>query len=276
MIVVTGATGSVGSEVLRQLAAAGAPVRALSRRPEKVDAPDGVEVVRADLSDAGTLPAAFEGADAVFLYALFGDPAPVVAAARAAGIERVVLLSTLAMESFRSGNAIREGHRVVEDAIRDSGLAWTFLRPGGFTSNVRWWAPEIRAGGVVHGRYPEVASALIAPADIAAIGVLALTADGHAGNAYPLTGEQVLSQVEQVRVIGEVIGKPVRYEQVTEDEYVALMSRHMPERYVRAMLDVQRTLVGREAAVYPTFRELTGRAPGRLADWVADHAAEFK
>lgn len=275
MIVVTGATGGVGGAVLRQLAAAGQPVRALSRRPADVEAPAGVEVVRADLTDAGSLPAAFEGADAAFLYAAFADPEPMLAAKRA-GIRHVVLLSSQAVAAFESGNEIADRHRTVERVVEESGLAWTFLRPGGFTSNVRWWAPQVRESGVIRGVYPGATSALIHPADIAAVAVLALTGDGHAGAAYPLTGEQVLSQAEQAGVIGDVIGRPVRYEEIGEDEYVALLSRSIPEQYARGALAAQRAMAGRPAFVSPVFRELTGRAPSTLADWVAEHAAEFK
>jgi uncharacterized protein YbjT (DUF2867 family) len=276
MIVVTGATGGVGGAVLRQLAAAGQPVRALSRRPADVEAPAGVEVVRADLADAGSLPAAFEGADAAFLYTVFGDSAPALAAAKRAGIRHVVLLSSQAVAAFESGNEIADRHRTVERAVEASGLAWTFLRPGGFASNVRWWAPQVRESGVVRGVYPEATSALIHPADIAAVAVLALTGDGHDGAAYPLTGEQVLSQAEQAGVIGDVIGRPVRYEEIGEDEYVALLSRSIPEQYARGALAAQRAMAGRPTFVSPVFRELTGRAPRTLADWVAEHAAEFK
>ena len=276
MIVVTGATGGVGSEVMRQLAAAGHPVRALSRRPEQVDAPPGVEVVRADLADLETLPAAFAGADTAFLYTVFGEPEPMLAAARAAGITRVVLLSSLAVEAVEGANEIGDTHRAVEDAIRASGLAWTFLRPGAFTSNVRFWAAQIRATGVVRAVYPDVASAMIDPVDIATVAVLALTTDGHAGGAYPLTGEQVLTQAEQATVIGEVVGKPTRFEEVGEEEFIAEMSQHIPERYVHGMLGAQRAMAGRPASVSPAFRELTGRAPRTLADWVGDHATEFK
>lgn len=276
MIVVTGATGGVGGEVLRQLAASGQPVRALSRRPDEVEAPPGAEVVRADLTDAGSLPAAFGGADAAFLYTVLGDPEPMLAAAKQAGIGRIVLLSSQAVAAIGGGNEIADRHRRAERAVEASGLAWTFLRPGAFTSNARWWAPQVRESGVIRGVYPEAAGAPIDPADIAAVAVRVLTTDGHAGTAYPLTGEQVLSQAEQARVIGEVIGSPVRYEQVSEDEFVALMSRYMPERYARGMLGAQRAMVGRQPFVSPAFRELTGRAPRTLADWVAEHAAEFK
>lgn len=273
MIVVTGATGGVGAEVVRQLAGTGRPVRALSRRPETLDVPPGVETGRADLADADSLAKAFVGATAVFLYATFGDPRIPVDAARDAGAERIVLLSSLAVEGH-GDNPIGDHHRRVEETIEESGLGWTHLRPGGFASNALWWAPEVRTG-VVRGAYPEASTAPIDPADIAAVAVRALTEDGHAGRAYPLTGPAWLSQADQVRVIGEVLGRPVRYERVSVDEAFDTMSRSVDPRYVRGMLDIQAKMVGLPPVVLDTVERVTGRPARSFADWVAAHGADF-
>lgn len=274
MIVVTGATGGVGGEVVRQLAAAGHPVRALSRRPETLDVPAGVETGRADLGDADSLAAGFAGATAAFLYATHSDPRVAVDAARAAGAERIVLLSSLAAEGGADDNPIGDHHLRVERAVEESGLAWTHLRPGGFASNALWWAPEVRAG-VVRGAYPEASTAPIDPADIAAVAVRALTEDGHAGRAYPMSGPDWLSQADQVRVIGEVLGRPVRYERIPVDEAFESMSRSVDPRYVRGMLDIQARMVGQEPVVHDTVERVTGRPARTFADWVAAHAAAF-
>ncbi|GAA3517138.1 NAD(P)H-binding protein [Actinocatenispora rupis] len=275
MIVVTGATGGVGREVVRRLAAVGRPVRALSRRPETLDVPAGVEIGRGDLADPATLTDAFAGADALFLYATFGDPRIPVEAAKAAGVRRIVLLSSIAVESAGPDNPIGDHHRAVESAIEESGLAWTHLRPGGFASNALWWAPEVREG-VVRGAYPSASTAPIDPVDIAAVGVHALTEDGHAGTAYPLSGPEWLSQADQVRIIGEVLGRPVRYEQVSVEEALEVMARNIDARYARGALEIQKKLLDQPPVVLPTVEKVTGRPARTFAEWVAANADAFR
>jgi len=274
MIVVTGATGGVGGEVVRQLAAAGRQVRALSRNPDTAAVPDGVEVRRADLTDPDTLPAAFAGATALFLYASHGDPEIPARAARDAGVRHVVLLSSGAVRDG-ADDPIARHHRGVERAVEAYAPSWTHLRPGAFASNARWFAPQLRTG-VVRLAYPEVGTAPIDPADIAAVAVRALTEDGHAGRAYPLSGPEWLTQAEEVRIIGETLGVPVRVEQVDADTELAVLSEWIPERYARGRLAIQAARVDEPSSVVDTVERLTGR-PGRtLADWVTAHADEFR
>lgn len=278
MIVVTGATGAVGGELVRQLHAAGHPVRALSRHPERATLPDGVELAAADLSDPTSLPAAFAGATAAFLYAVPDGAKQVAAAARDAGIQRVVLLSSASVAGptlDAERNPIGARHRLVEAALEESGLAWTFLRPGAFAGNTRWWSGQLRSGDVVRGPYPELATAPIHEADIAAVAAVALTADGHAGKAYLLTGPEPLSQADQVRILGEVLGRPLRFDTVTQEEARRMMARDIDERWVDNLLGMQRKMLGAPVTVSGAVTAVTGR-PGRtFADWVADHRADF-
>ncbi|BCJ36820.1 NmrA family transcriptional regulator [Actinocatenispora thailandica] len=274
MIVVTGATGGVGGDVVRQLTAAGRPVRALSRHPESLDVPDGVEVRGADLADGDSLAAAFAGGTALFLYATFGDPDLPVAAARAAGIERIVLLSSAAVRDG-AGDRIARHHRAVEQAVEASGLAWTHLRPGGFASNARWFAPQVR-DGVVRLAHPQVGTVPIDPADIAAVAAHALTEDGHAGRAHRLTGPEWLTQADEVRIIGAALGVPLRVEQVDPETEIAVLARSIPERFARGRLEIQAAMVGQPSYVVDTVERIVGRPARTFADWVADHVDDFR
>lgn len=274
MIVVTGATGGVGAEVVRGLVESGHRVRALSRRPDELAVPDGVETARADLADAESLAAAFAGGTALFLYSTFGDPAIPVAAAKAAGIERIVLLSSAAVRDG-ADDPIARHHRAVEQAVESSGLAWTHLRPGGFASNARWLAPQVR-DGVVRLAYPQVGTAPIDPADIAAVAVRALTEDGHAGRAYPLTGPEWLTQADEIRILAAALGVPLRVEQVDAEAEIAVLTGSIPERFARGRLEIQAAMVDRPSYVVDTVERVLGRPARTFADWAATHVTEFR
>jgi uncharacterized protein YbjT (DUF2867 family) len=123
-----------------------------------------------------------------------------------------------AYETTRNGiDPINQLHADIERLIERTGLAWTFLRASGFATNALWWAPQIRADGVVRAPYGAAVRSSIHERDIAAVAVRALTGDGHAGAQHLLTGPQALTQVEQVRAIGEAIGRPLRYEEIARE-----------------------------------------------------------
>ena len=174
MILVTGATGNVGGEVVRRLAADGAPVRALARRPDAVTLPDGVEVVAGDLSRPETLDDALAGVEALFLLGGFDTMADVLERAARAQVRRVVLLTSRSVVGGRPDNAIT-GMWMESEAVLDrSGLPGTVLRPSGFQSNVLRWSDQLRAGDVVRAPWADVPIAAIDPADIAAVAAVAL------------------------------------------------------------------------------------------------------
>ncbi|SFQ63455.1 NAD(P)H-binding protein [Amycolatopsis rubida] len=277
-VLVIGATGNVGRQVAVQLAGHGLSVRALARRPEKADVPGGVDVVPGDLSDADSLRAALRGVDSVFLMwpLISGEPAEAIADAVAAGARRLVLLSSAAARRD-SDDAISRVHRAVEKAIERTSLEWTFLQPHGFAANTLGWASQIRGDGVVRGAYGSVYSTLIHEADMAAVAVAALTSEGHAGAKYDLTGPAALTQVEQVRVIGEVIGRETRWEEVPRDVARERLLERIPAEYADAMLDAYARLAGGEPdRPTTTVEDVTGVPARTFAQWVADHAAEFK
>jgi uncharacterized protein YbjT (DUF2867 family) len=188
MILVTGASGNVGAEVTRTVLAAGHEVRALSRQSSAQGIPAGAEIVAGDLNDRSSLRPAFAGADAVFLLAGYPDVAGLLADMRAAGVGRVVLLSTGAVAGGDLDNDVVRFNVVSEAAVRDSGLDWTVLRPSGFMSNTLQWIPQLRAGDVVRESFADVPIAMIDPFDIAAVAALTLTSDGHNQSSYRLTG----------------------------------------------------------------------------------------
>jgi uncharacterized protein YbjT (DUF2867 family) len=280
MFAVTGATGKMGSTVARQLHDAGYRVRALSSRPERVRLPAGVDVAMADLSRPETLPVALEGAEAVFLYPTSRGAAEVVAAIQRSGAKRVVMLSSLAVdgdEVDERSNPIGAFHRAAERAVEQSTLKWTLLRPGAFATNALWWAPQIRADGVVRGAYPDAASTPIHEADIAAVAMCALTGSGHVGQVYPMTGPTALTQAEQARLIGDAIGRPVTFERISVEEAAQAMSAgaNAPEPVIRSILAMQAASVGNPGPVYPTVAEVTGGPARTFAEWATDHSADF-
>ncbi|WP_370938436.1 NAD(P)H-binding protein [Amycolatopsis sp. cg13] len=274
---VIGATGNVGRQVVVQLTERGLPARALARRPEQANPPSGVEVVPGDLSDVDSLRAALRGVDSVFLMwpLISGDPAQEIADTIAGSARRLVLLSSAAARND-SDDAISQVHRAVEKAIERTSLEWTFLQPHGFATNTLGWASQIRENGVVRGAYGSVYSTLIHEADMAAVAVTALTSDGHVGAKYDLTGAAALTQVEQVRVIGEVIGRETRWEEVPREVARELLLERIPAKYADAMLDAFARLAGREPdRPTTTVEDVTGVPARTFAQWVADHAAEF-
>ncbi|KUL54467.1 NAD-dependent epimerase [Streptomyces sp. NRRL F-4489] len=276
-ILVTGGRGQVARAVVEGLLAAGQPVRVASRDPEKAVLPDGVEAVRADLSDPATLPAALDGVEKVFLYADAKGIGGFLAAAEAAGSPHIVLLSALGVETGDPSNdPIVRMHRAAEAALRGSGLPWTFLRPGAFATNTLQWAPAIRATGVVRAPFPRAHAASVHEADIADVAVLALTGDGHVGQVYPLTGPESVTQQEQIDCLSEATGRKIRLEEISAEEYRATLSQwgdaEMVDTLVRHLVESD----DRPAPVSPVYEELTGR-PGRgYAQWALDHAGDFR
>lgn len=276
-VLVTGATGNVGAQVVGLLSAAGVAPRALSRRSD-AGLPAGVEVVRGHHFDPATLEAALVGVDRVFLMWPAFTAGAAEAVAELIGARRVVLLSSGAVVDgvAEQPHPIGRFHAEVERALARAGAEWTFLRPHGFATNTRAWAPEIRAGDVVRGAYGRAASTLIHEADIAAVAVRALTTTGHAGARYELTGPEVLTKVEQVRVIGEALGRPLRWEELSRAEERERSLSWLPESVVDAVLDGQAELVHRPSAPTAAVEEVTGTPARPFREWVADHVHEFR
>jgi uncharacterized protein YbjT (DUF2867 family) len=201
----------------------------------------------------------------------------VVAAARAGGVERVVLLTSRCVEGGRPDNPVTAMWLDAEAAVRDSGLAWTVLHPSGFHSNALRWLPQLRAGDVVAAPWPDVAIASIDPADIAAVAALALTdpAGAHAGRTLTLSGPAAETPGQQVATLARVLGRPLRYAPLADGEARARMLADTPAPIVDALF---RFFTGGEfddSPVVDTVAELTGRPPGTFAAWATSHAGDF-
>lgn len=268
MIVVAGATGNVGREVVRQLSAAGEPVRALTRNPDTVRFG-----VAGDLNDPASLRPALAGATALFL--LSGYSPEIFTVAREAGVRRVVLLSGGSAETGDRTNAVARYMIDTEEALRASGLAWTMVRPRMFMTNALQWAPQVRAG-VVRAPWPDVPSAVVDPADIAAVAAAALTSDAHEGREYPVTGPEALRPGDRVRILAEALGRELRYEPQPDDEARAEMTAQMPVEYVDAFFSFYSDGKLDEATVLPTVEEVTGRPPVTFAAWARANVGRFQ
>ncbi|MEV5595867.1 NAD(P)H-binding protein [Streptomyces sp. NPDC052496] len=284
MIVVTGATGNIGRSLVGQLLAEGAPVRALTRDPDRAALPAGAETVRADLTDPASLGPALRDADALFLNlaAGGGDAArTVVEAAARAGVRRIVLNSSIAVTGGPEdeGNFLARMHGAVEEAVRASGLEWTFVRGGAYAANALQWAEEIRESGVVRDPHPGAATSPVHEDDLAAVAAAALL-DGtgaHAGQVYVVTGPASLTREEQVAAIGRVTGRPTRVETVSEE--AAAEERATPGMPKETLLQLFRlfaTAVGTTAPVTDTVQRVTGRPARSFEQWAEDHAADFR
>ncbi|MFK0220919.1 SDR family oxidoreductase [Streptomyces vinaceus] len=279
MIVVTGATGNVGRPLTRALAEAGEQVTAVSRRAAAV--PDGVRHVVADLARPEELAPALEGAKALFLL-LSGDmhaagahPADVITRAAADGVRRIVLLSSLGVAT-RPFGATRIAIRTVEDALRQSGLEWTILRPGGFASNALWWAESVRTQRLVAAPFGDVGVPIIDPADIAEVAAACLLDDRHVGGVYELTGPEVITPRGQAEAITAALGSPVRFHHLTREEARAAMAQSMPVELADDTLDILGSPSPAELRISPDVQQVLGRAPRPFADWAARNAAAFR
>ncbi|MEU5320955.1 NAD(P)H-binding protein [Streptomyces sp. NPDC021056] len=281
MIVVTGATGNVGRELVRTLAADGTRVTATSRRIADGDVPQGVRAWPADLADAESLRAVLDGADALFLHdgglsAHLLDVPHLMDVAKAGGVRRVVLLSSLGVvtrpESVSHGGI----GRAIDQAVRQSGLEWTILRPNGFHSNAFAWAESVRAQRTVAAPFGDVGLPTVDPADIAAVAAVALREGGHAGLAYELTGPVPVTPRQQAAALGTALGEPVRFVELGRDEARTHLLRFMPEPVADTTLDVLGSPTPAEQRVSPDIERVTGRAPGTFADWARRNAAAFR
>ena len=281
MILVTGATGKTGRQAVAQLLAAGVDVRALVRDPGAASLPDRVEVVRGDLADAASVEAAMEGVDAVFLIwpLLTADAAPAVIAAAEKHARRIVYLSAWGVpddDTVEPKPGILAFHTAIERAIRASTLQWTFLRAGGFASNTLAWAEQIKEGDVVRGSHARATRSLVHEADLAAVAVRALTTADLEGKAPHLTGPQALTQAEQVRTIGDVLGRRVVFEELDEEAAAAaLEAEGLPPKYARAIVEAHGQMEAEPEQVSPAVEEITGRPARTYREWVADHVADF-
>jgi uncharacterized protein YbjT (DUF2867 family) len=289
-ILVTGVRGRIAAHVVTDLLAAGESVRAASGDPDAVELPDAVETVRLDLSapDPASLAEALHGVDSVFLYSEPRGIASFLDAATDAGVARVVLLSSLSAVRAdadasnpnlppltEATDPIAWRHVAVERALADSGLPWTFVRPGMFATNSLRWAPAIRSEGAVRLARPGAEATPIHERDIAEVAVRALLEPGHDKQRYSLTGPASLNQRRQVELIGEAIGRPIRLIEITDDEAREQLARWgspaIADRLIAGLVATD----GKPAEPSDTVSRVLGRPARTFAEWAVDHAPDY-
>ncbi|MFH8739326.1 SDR family oxidoreductase [Streptomyces sp. NPDC017964] len=279
MIVVTGATGNVGRPLTKALAEAGEQVTAVSRHAAAM--PDGVRHVPADLAEPQGLTRALDGAKALFLL-LSGDlhapearPTDLIDLAAARGVRRVVLLSSQGVATRPLGPS-RITMRAVEDALRESGLDWAILRPGGFASNALAWAESVRTQGTVAAPFGDVGVPIVDPADIAEVAAACLLDDRHTGGIFELTGPEVITPRQQTEVIAAVLGSPVQFHELTREEAKAAMTQFVPPELADDTLDIISAPNPAELRICSDVQRVLGRAPRPFNDWAARRIAAFR
>ncbi|MEO8621471.1 MAG: NAD(P)H-binding protein [bacterium] len=283
-ILVTGATGRVGRLVVDELLGAGVPVRALTRRPDQATIPAGAEVVRGDLTVPDSLDAALAGVDTVFLVwtAAIASAEAVIArmaADRPDQPRRVVYLSSPHQTPhpfFQQPNPLRVVHAEIERLLAAADLDVVILRPGMFASNaLHWWAPQIRNGDVVRWPYAAAETAPIDEHDIAAVATRVLLDGRHVGGDFVLTGPESLRQAAQVHAIGEAIGRPLKFEELSPDEFRRETAGSWPASVVEMLLSAWGATIGHEAFVTSAVQDIVGSPPRTFHQWAADNAAAF-
>jgi uncharacterized protein YbjT (DUF2867 family) len=251
----------------------------MSRHPERADLPCGVEVLRGDLEQPSTLASALDGVERVFLM----GPTPQLASyanhlccqSRLADVRHVVLLSSSIVE-LAAADELSVAHRHAEDAITRSALAWTFLRPGAFMSNALAWADALRASGEVRGLVGDFPSAPIDPADIAATAAQVLRSDAHFGGVYPLTGPEPLRPSQQVAILGELLHRTLRFDQLSEPEALAELVGSRTRQQAAALMASLRRPDVPWADPVPTVERIAGRKPTTFRAWATRHLKSFR
>ena len=279
-VLVIGASGGVGGSIVEQLLALPSPplIRVSSRDPSKATFPPSVQVVQGDLQEPSTYSALFTSVQRVFFYAAHGQDsgafASMLRAMQSAGVQHVVFLSSKWVVDWPE-ELFGRMHAPLEDAIKAGGMSYTLLRPTFFASNVFHhlfgWMEEVRATGGVSLVRPHAHSAPIAPEDIAAVAVTALTTDQLVNAAPSLTGPRSMSQREQVESINrarESVGKaPIKVHLQSAEEWRAAAVQHMPAVFADALLRNWENTDEKPEEVQSTER-LTAKAATTFEAWV--------
>ncbi|MGI5220325.1 SDR family oxidoreductase [Nocardia sp. CA-290969] len=277
MILVTGATGNIGRSLLKELRAFGAgPIKVVTRDTAGVAFPAGVEAVVGDLADPSSLTAALDGVRSMFLVPQLGPDAEILDRARRAGVEHVVLVSSITVETHpHLGPAA--GNAAVEKLLEASGMDWTILRPTQFASNALMWASSIRADQPVQAPYADIGLPTIHPADIASVVRVALTDPAHRGHRYALTGPAPISARQQVETIAELLNRDIEFTGITREQARPDMVAVFGEDAADAVLDVTGGAVNDALLqVRDTVLRVTGSLARTFAQWAEENVDAFR
>lgn len=285
-ILVTGATGTNGAELIRELLARGARVRALVRDAARAAArlPSAVELVVGDFGKPSTAAAALAGVERLFLLAA-GDERMedheigFIAAARSAGVRHIVQFSAIGAHPG-SRSFFSRVHGRAEVALVDSGMDYTILQPSFFMQNLLASAPTIRTDGVLYSATGPGAAGHVDVRDIAAVAATALTesVEKHAGEIYLLTGPESLTHADLAERLSQVAGRTVRYVQLADDAYLAAMRQAgLPRWLAQAVLDLDvRCRTGDFSNITDVVKRIGGREPISIDQFLAKHAQAFR
>jgi uncharacterized protein YbjT (DUF2867 family) len=283
MILITGASGTVGRAVLAEVVRSGMKPRAMYRsREDAAKAPAGSEAVIADFADKGTLASALRGVESVYLVC---SPIPqlpllegnAIDASEAAGVRRIVLNSALGAADYPK--SFPSWHRQVEDKLRGTKMAYCILRPNSFLQNIlTYYAPSIRAQGAFYAAMGNARVSLLDVGDIAAVAAKALQGGEHDGKTYELNGPEAFTYSEVADRITKQTGVAARYVDIPVDaQRKAMLDQGMPEWQVTALLDLQAYYTGSQGgATDGLLARLLGRAPVTIDQFLKQHANEFR
>jgi uncharacterized protein YbjT (DUF2867 family) len=285
MILVTGASGTVGREVLSELSKTGRPVLAMYRSAEDArSAPAGVNTAIADFADQTALHKALRGVDTIFLVC---SPVPelvelegnVLEACGAAGVRHVVLNSALGAGDY--DKSFPSWHRKVEDKLKASDLGYTILRPNTFMQNmVTYYSESIRTQGAFYSSMGDARISFIDVRDIGTATANILVAPAaHAAQIYELNGPEAFSFADVAAMISKLVGKPVQFVNIpVEAEGKAMLDLGMPEWQVNALLDLHRyyTIEKKGAHITPVLEKILGRPAIRMQQYLADNKEAFR
>ncbi|WP_187435116.1 SDR family oxidoreductase [Bradyrhizobium cytisi] len=283
MILVTGGTGAIGSELLRLLSQAGIPARVLSRSPNKTQNLPGITWVVGDLARPETLATAFEDAKSLFLLTHYYEDMVelqhnAIVAARTAGVEHVVKVSAFAATDH-SKAPIGQWHYQIEKELEDSRMAWTMLQPHHFMTNLVAQAEYVIKEGTIYSPSGDGKIPYVDPRDVAAVAFVTLTQPGHFGKTYVVTGSEAISYREASEIIGATIGKKLRFVDETPEQARARRIREgVPPAVIESVLAIgaYQRAGGKTVTITNTVAELTGRPPRTVAEFVQENASVFR
>jgi uncharacterized protein YbjT (DUF2867 family) len=270
-VLITTPNGKVGSEVARILLEAGVPVRIGAHTPAKAEAAfPGAEIVHFDYGDENSVKAALQDVTALYFAAPSMTPASqqirMLELAKAANVRRVVRLSAMGVE--HSDNPLRQ----VEQAIEQTDLEWTILRPTWFMQNFSTTSAQAIRSGVLAEPSGDGKTAFIDARDIAAVAAKALTEDGHHGQIYVLTGPRNLSRYEVADILSQASGRSVQYIPITDEQFRDTMKAFMPEDYIDLLVGLHGMVrAGWTEVTTDAVQKVTGRAPISLEQFAEDY-----
>ncbi|HWD80688.1 MAG TPA: NAD(P)H-binding protein [Kribbella sp.] len=270
-ILITGATGNAGGAVVQSLAEQGIPGRALVRNATEL--PAGIEPVYGDLNRPDTFADALPGVTGIFLLSGYDRLDELLAAAAGAGVRKIVVLSSSSLDGEVT-NAVAAYHHATEEAVKASGLGWTFLRPNSFMSNTLRWRDQLQAGDEIRVQFPDVPVSTIHPRDIGDVAVRALQGS-HDGEVLRLTGPVALTPVEQVAILAEGLGRPLTAYPMSRSETHEALFASMPEPYAAAIESFFGDGTVDETSVNTTVADVTGHPARTLQTWVQENRQLF-